>query len=116
MIGCNVENDKDAQGTSSGPFKIGGLTKAEREFIQQTAQGVLDTLNSAGGKINRPTDVFIGFLNKLVSNKVTYTRSLWNYYVSYFWRHVKEERARINNPSGKRKFIRLGIFYDSSLI
>jgi hypothetical protein len=105
MVGINIKGDWDAQGASSGPFKVGGLTKEEQEFVQQMAEEVMAKLNTASSSINRPIDMFISFLNKLVSNKVTYARSLWNYYTSYFWHHVKEEQARINNPDGQRKCI-----------
>ncbi|KAJ2915396.1 hypothetical protein MD484_g5043, partial [Candolleomyces efflorescens] len=98
IVGINVQDDKDAEGASSGEFKVGGLTKEEREFVQKTAEEILIKLNDASESINRPVDMFLTFLNKLLSNKVTYSRSLWNYYTSYFWRHVEEERERVGNP------------------
>lgn len=72
-------------------------------MVQQVAKEALKMLIDACGEINRPLDVLIHVLNKLVSNKVTYTRSVWNYWVSYFWRHCREERARVGNPKAQRE-------------
>ncbi|KAJ2914824.1 hypothetical protein MD484_g5590, partial [Candolleomyces efflorescens] len=98
IVGINVDGDPDAEGASSGHFKVGGLTKEERDFVQKTAEEIVAKLNDASRSIERPVDLFLTFLNKLLSNKVTYTRSLWNYYTSYFWHHAEEERERIGNP------------------
>ncbi|KAJ2927926.1 hypothetical protein H1R20_g9169, partial [Candolleomyces eurysporus] len=87
-------------GTSES-FKVGALTKEERRFVQEVAKDAFKMLTDASAKINRPLDVLVHVLNKLIGNKVTYSRSLWNYWVSYFWRHCREERDRVGNPDAQ---------------
>ncbi|RXW16993.1 hypothetical protein EST38_g8860, partial [Candolleomyces aberdarensis] len=82
-------------------FKVGALTKDERRFVQDVAKEAHKMLTSASSKINRPIDVLIHVLNKLIGSKITYTRSVWNYWVSYFWRHCREERERVGNPNAQ---------------
>ncbi|RXW16672.1 hypothetical protein EST38_g9186 [Candolleomyces aberdarensis] len=87
-------------GTSES-FKVGALTKEERRIVQEVAKDALKMLTDASTKINRPLNVLVHVLNKLIGSKVTYSRSLWNYWVSYFWRHCREERERVGNPNAQ---------------